>query len=349
MKSKIHLFGRHSNRTPFSYSAYRPYLSQHFDYEDDPLKADFLISGFCIDFRDNAKQVLSIIDGNPNIRLAVVSEEPLWDTIWSNGFQKIISQLNVKNGNDEVQIKYHVVNHVTSNVFNFEKIPYFITTNDDFYIRYSNLFLRNKRATRDQLLALWRDAKIKFAFYAAKRMDLSFDVSFEGGSIQGLNRYRSLIAEAITGSDVVREGQGWGTAVTRQALPDWHLDKLAALDKQSFIVSALENTHLSHYISEKLFDAFAVQAIPIYCAQPNHRAFDLVESQSFINVAGLSIAEAKEKILNFEVDGTVLDAYLESQSNLASCFSNPKLLFNERKFLSEKLAQQFKSIVNQSH
>ena len=66
---------------------------------------------------------------------------------------------------------------------------------------------------------------------------------------------------------VIREGKGWHSDQPRQSLPDWHLDKLVQLDRQSLFVSALENTLVDHYLTEKIFDAYAVLSVPLYAAK----------------------------------------------------------------------------------
>lgn len=339
LKKKIHLFGRHGNRTPFSYPAYRRLFVQHFEYVDKPEHADYLIAGFNIDFRDNGEKVARLIKENTALRLVVFSEEPLWDTLWSGDFQKTQASVKSKAGEQEYVFDYHVLNHVTNRIFDFEHIPYFITTWDDYYVRYANLFSRNAKLKIEDFEKNWCAARIRYAFYAARRVGANFNVQYKNGTIIGLNAYRSLVAEGMQGDSVLREGQDWGVITQRQALPDWHLDKLAALDRQSYVVSALENTHLSNYVSEKLFDAFAVQAVPLYYAQPGHGAFSLVEDGSFVNLAGLSIEQTLEKIRNFSPDKIFFGRYCATQSRLAKLFASPEKYICERKrVVSETVA-----------
>lgn len=344
MKKKIHVYGRHGNRTPFAYPEYRKLFSKHFDYVGDARRADYLVVGFNIDFRDNAPEVQRLKKENPSLRLVVFSEEPLWDTMWSGDFQKPDGSIKVKIESQEDRFDYHVLNHVTSRIFDFENVPYFITTSDDYYVRYASLFARNAAASSLDFKRFWQSARIRHAFYAARRVGTNFDVRFNNGAIMGLNSYRSLVAEGLQGEAVLREGQGWKEVQQRQALPDWHLDKLAALDRRSYVVSGLENTHLSTYVSEKIFDAFAVLGIPLYYAQPNHGALRLVEDGSFINLTGMSVQQSIDRINSFEPDDPFVDRYRATQARLAKLFATPKFYLAERNRVVSETVDAFSRI-----
>ena len=173
------------------------------------------------------------------------------------------------------------LNHFTTKIFDFEKIPYFLTTSDDYFARYSFLFTRNCALKADELKALWANAPIRVAFYAEFRDEVHFDTHFPEQDVLGLSRYRTMVAKAMTGDGVIRVGKGWGTKIVRQLLPDWHLDKLAALDRNCFIVSGIDNTHQWNYISEKIFDAFAVLAVPIYFGSRTHGVMRIVPAGVF--------------------------------------------------------------------
>ncbi len=80
----------------------------------------------------------------PDLRVAIVSEEPLWDTLWSGDFRAKHDVLKSKLGT----VRYAVLNHFTSDIFDWRYLPYFITTSDDFFARYRNYFLRNAKLSR---------------------------------------------------------------------------------------------------------------------------------------------------------------------------------------------------------
>ena len=86
---KICLLGKHSSRTPFSYSAYREYFSERgVIIESDPLNADYIIFGFKIDIAANTEILKEARKKNKKLKIVVLSEEPLWDTLWSSGFSE---------------------------------------------------------------------------------------------------------------------------------------------------------------------------------------------------------------------------------------------------------------------
>lgn len=337
---KVFIYGKHGKRTPFSYAEYRNLFSHYFEFVDSPIRADYLVVGFCKDLTDGALEISGFMQANPNLKLVVFSEEPLWDTLWDRNFTKQFGIVKV--GGEEVI--YHVVNHLTSKIYDFECIPYFITTNNNFFLRYANMFKRNTLLNKADYKSKWHSALLKYAFYAEKRIDSSFDVSYENNTVVGLNSYRSQIAASLLPEGATCVGQGWGDAPRRQALPDWHLDKLAALDGQAFIVSGIENTHINNYISEKIFDAFAAQSVPLYFAQPEHGIYRIINEGSFINLAGLGVKEALNKIRSFSVNDVFLENYLVAQEKLYKLFSSPDNYLNERNRVVGETVKAFAKI-----
>jgi len=341
---KIFVYPKYGRCTPFAYKEYRKYFKHFYQYIDNKNDADFLITGNDKDFINDINSIAQIKKKNPQLRLIVLSEEPFWDTALIPFNDSIHSSIEKKGIFKKQTINYTNLNHVNACIFNFEKIPYFITTNDNFYTRYANLFSRNIKLSESDFLRNWENAKIRYAFLAARRVGKNFDVSFNDRGIIGLSRFRSLVCEGMKCEGVLREGKGWGTEQPRQALPDWHLDKLAKLDKNSFVVSALENTHLDNYVSEKIFDAFAVGAIPIYYAQPQHKVFELVPEGSFINVVGKSIEEAIKTIEEFKIDDTFMKNYMKAQKQLAELFLNQKYYIDERRRVVDETVKAFSKI-----
>lgn len=343
-KKKIFIYGKHGKRTPFSYPEYREKFSHYFEYVDAPEQAEYLIVGYNSDLKNNIEYLSNLVRSSKGLKLIVFSEEPLWDTLWSGNFQEKHGQIKCVINEEELQLEYFVINHVTSKVFQFENIPYFLTTSNDYYLRYNNLFSRNAKLKTTDFENIWEQAQIKYAFFAEKRFNKTYEASYNNGSILGLSKYRTLVASKINSSNMIKKGQGWDSKPKRQVLPDWHLDKLATLNGHSFIVSALENTHLSNYITEKPFDAFAVKAIPLYYAHPKHDIFRLVEEGSFINLSGLSVEESLEKMNEFRVNHEFTDRYLSSQVNLSKLFSDPKIYLNERNRIVDETVKIFSEL-----
>lgn len=323
-KIQISLQGKHSNRTPLSYPAYKELFTPYIDYTANSTHKSICVTGFDIDFRDSqiVSQGRDKLEKNP----VVISEEPLWDTVWATAFDSDAVKMEI----DGQSLIYTALNHMTSPIFAFDKLPYFITTENHYFVRYANLFKRNAELTPTEILTVWNNARWKFAFFAERREEPRYDFSRPNEDLYGLSAYRTRIADGFSGNDALRCGKGWNETGPRQALPDWHLDKLASLDGNSFVVSGLENTHQQHYITEKIFDAFACLGVPLYFASPNHRVHDLVPSDTFINLFGLKSDDAIAKVKSFTPDLVFAEAYLETQKRLSKLFSDPQTLIKER-------------------
>ncbi len=316
---RVALFGRHSHRTPLAYPAYQGILGARVEIVAEPRDADLLVTGFSLDLKENADSLVALLDDRPDLRIVVVSEEPLWDSVWTEHFSVRNSSLELAGR----RVSFTQLNHCTSSIFDFEKYPYFITTSDDFFVRYAAHFSRNVRLTRRDIADLWSTAALHAVFMAEKREDPRYDVTHDDVGVIGLSCYRTRVASAFDGDRVRRVGRGWDDAVRRQALPDWHLDKLVSIDRQALLVSAIENTVHPQYVTEKVFDAFASLAMPIYYAPPDHRLLGLVPQGSFLNVAGMSETEAADAVRDFSADEDAADAYLEAQRRLCTIFSRP--------------------------
>ena len=332
--------GRRSIRSPFSYPEYRKLFQKKFEYMQKPEDADFLIFSCLMDMYDNEDEIGRILTIRPNIQLIILSEEPLWDTVYSDNF--LSKRLKFSVGAQDYPCTF--LNHSTTRIFDFEKIPYFLSTSDDYFARYSFLFNRNAALKAEEIKSFWKNAPIRVAFYAEYRDEVRFDAHFPEQDVRGLSRFRTLVAETLKGEGVIRVGKGWGTEIVRQKLPDWHLDKLAALDRNCFIVSGMENTHQWNYITEKIFDAFAVLAVPVYFGGRAHAIKNIVPEESFINIHNLPVDQAVKKILSFSADEGFLDQYRLAQSMLSETFSQPMSLIKERTRVVSEIVFEFEKL-----
>lgn len=340
MKARIFLMGRHANRTPFAYPALRPLLQHYFEYSDSAINADFLVFGFVIDIQELAEELLQIRQANPAARLVVVSEEPLWDSLWSGEFWK----RNLAVQRQGAELPYTNLNHVTCDIYEFEHFPYFITTDDRYFVRYAHYFKRNSQYASGEILQTWKQAEIRYAFYCEKRCDPKFAAEYQEHGIQGITNLRSQIAELCQFPGTLRVGKGWGDFPIRQSLPDWHLDKLAALDLNAWFVSALENTAHDCYITEKLFDAYAVLGIPIYFASKTSRLSQLVDPESLINCWQLDAAEVCVRLGRFKATQAFVDRYRSTLTRLCELFSAPGKYIEERQRMAAALASEFNKL-----
>ena len=151
--------------------------------------------------------------------------------------------------------------------------------------------------------------------------------------------------QRLPGPAVFCVGKGWGAEVRRQDLPDWHLDKLAQLDGRSFVVSSYENVHQSRYISEKVFDSFAVGGLPTYWASPQHRVFELVPEQAMLNTRKLTAKEAATHIAGFVPDKDIAAAWLGTAARLSALFGDFEAIQAERRRVADAVVDEVVRLV----
>lgn len=337
---KICFFGRHSNRTPLSYAPFQQTAGSRIRVVSDPMTADFVMTGFNLDIRENPDLFGKLATECPDTKVVVLSEEPLWDSIWSGGVTE--RQRSARCG--DADLSYTFLNHSNSSIFDFDAIPYFLLTSEDYLARYSLLIARHTELSASALLDHWRTAAIPAAFFAEVRDTDNYNKSYETENLYGLSVYRTEVARKVDLPGVMRVGKGWHSDVRRQDLPDWHLDKIAALDARVRVASAFENTHQRSYISEKIFDSFVVGGIPTYYADPDHRILRLVPEESMINTFGLSSDAAAQRISQIEPDMALADAWLDTASRLHKRFTDITLIARERQRIVDAILSELESI-----
>jgi len=335
------LLGRHSHRTPLSYAPIRSLIGDKLDWTADPAAADVILTGFNIDLRENAATLRPLLEKAGAPKIVVMSEEPLWDITWSGPFTGRAGKL-VAEG---TEIPYCFLGHETSDIYAFDRLPYFVLTSDVYAVRYAALMAGFGKLDARGLLDLWAKAPVRAAFFAENRKGEAYAKAFPERDVASLSAYRTEIAERSEGAGVLRVGKGWGAEVRRQDLPDWHLDKLAQLKGRARIVSSYENVHQHAYISEKIFDAFAVGAIPTYWASPKHRIFDLVPEAAMLNTHGLDAAAAAARIADFTPDMAFAEAWLAACIGLGGLFEDFGAIEAERLRVARAALKEVLSVV----
>lgn len=347
-KIKIYTFGQFSNRIPFNYPDYFPYFESFFEYVDSPKYADFLVCGFFGDIKNFSGLVSDTKVGNPNIQLVVFSEEPLWDTLWYYKWEEPIHNVKVAvNGVEEIW-SFHFLNHANTDLYDFVNIPYFLTTTDHYIQRYIYLLNSKLKLATKEILSQWKESKFKYTFIAEKRLRQDYSKYSNDGLLLGLSVYRTEVASVVAdrSNQCICIGKGWNTEESRQGLPDWHLDKIVYLNKTGCIVSAIENTALNNYVSEKPFDVITTGSIPVYWLTDEHRLADMIDHDSILNIANMSVQEASEHILNFEPVIPHAESIQESQRKLLKVFSKRNVLADERHIFAAKSYLQFSDLMN---
>lgn len=341
---RVYLAGRNVTRTPLAYDCYRAIFEKRLEYVNRPHEADVMLFGASPNIVELGDEVCDALAKKPSLKLATLSEEPLWDTTWT--FDTFTRKKSVALFGRKVD--YTVLNHFTTPIFDFERLPYFVTTDDRYFARYARWFARNAAMTAPALLEKWKSAKWRTAFIAEKRAGDVYDFRTPERDLYGLCAYRTRLAESFAGDRSLRAGAGWSSAERRQELADWHLDKLTMLDGNASIVSGLENTHFPTYVTEKLFDAYAALGAPLYYASQNHRIKEIVNDWSFINLFGKSTDEARKSVAEFEPDAAFADAYLAAQRRLRALFSDYKILTDERKRVAEEVVRALVALRNEA-
>ena len=335
---KVYLDENSPKLNIFYYHAYSAYLSKYFDTVKNIKDCDIIILSLKKIIFLNKEFYIDIYKKYKK-KIVILSEEPLWDsTNDNNPSQKINFNENLCLNNNEIQI--FQINHFNSNIYDFLKIPYFLTTDDNFYLRYNFYFKRNfNLITENNLLDNLKKKNI--LFLNEKRTYYDFNNNLLSLLSLNLNFYRTLLANEIHQSgcdDIVIKGKGWQSQKQkRQNLHDWHLDKLVRYDQKFTFFSSLENTHYKNYITEKIFDAFACLSIPLYFMDDTSFLDKIAYNSSYINLSNCSIQEAIEKIESFRIDKNFYSNYLNTQKNLMVLFSNYDHLNNERKNIISKI------------
>ncbi|WP_146591370.1 glycosyltransferase family 10 domain-containing protein [Puniceibacterium confluentis] len=333
---RVFPLGRYAHRLPLAYAPLREMCRPAICVTEAAAQADLLAVAHS---RDLPAAAAALQSGQ---RLVLLSEEPLWDTVWSADPLRRRQSLDTPAG----PVPFTVLNHATSTVYDFARIPYFLLTDSAFFARYARWFARNATLSAADWRARLGAARWDVAFMAELRQEAVFDVDWPGRDLFGLGAARTRIALACNQGRVLRTGAGWNTLPRRQDLPDWHLEKFLDLDGQCRLLSAIENTHQNNYVSEKIFDAYAVGAVPLYVAGPGHRVHDLVPGASFLNLYRLSAEAAAERIAGFVPDAAQIEAYGAAQARLAALFATPAALLAEHARLRAALVQELEQVLS---
>jgi hypothetical protein len=345
-KISIYLFGQFIKRIPLNYASYRPYFSQFFEIVDQPESADFLVCGFFGDIKTNSELIAGVKRKNKNVQLVVLSEEPLWDTLWYYRWERPIHDVIVEVNGKNQKWSFHFVNHANSDVFDFYKLPYFITTENLYTQRYCQLLKLSSSLSSKEILKRWQRAKSKYSFVAEKRLRDAYHKEDRNSQLLGLSVYRTKVAMEVQQQRASTRciGKGWESENARQSLADWHLNKLVTLSDDNFVVSAIENTVLDNYISEKPFDAISLGALPVYWANKSHRIHEFIGSDSMLNIAGLDYKHAAKLILDFEPTICQAEALIQSRVSFLKRITRKNILAEERSLVAAKTYLHFLSL-----
>lgn len=343
---RVYITGAHQHRQPFAYAALAPLWEGQIDLTTDPKDADLISIAHPHNLGDMTEAAAGkVAQGTPT---ALISEEPFWDTLFS---PDPLAHMVVLHAAHLGSAQVHQVNHHRSPIFDFARIPYFLLTDPGYIQRYGALFHRNAQLTAEDWAHAFANRPHDITFMAERRPEAFHDIDLPSGDITGLCAWRTRLAIGCITGRVQRLGASWGHGASRFDLSDWHSDKLAGLDGQTRILSGVENTHQPTYLSEKLFDAFACGARPIYYASPGHRVHDLAHdiglpSEAWINLWGQNSDAAPEAIDAAPWDAAFYSAYAQAQSALAALFTDAQAVASERARLGHALIAEVRRLVD---
>ncbi len=328
---KLCAYGHYAHRQPLAYAQIRAHCLGQIRLVEDLSQADIVALSHAKDFDSFGADLKSRL--SPNQRLVLLSEEPFWDTVWGPAPQR--RDVVVETGAGPLAVTQ--LNHQTSGIYDFDRIPYFLLTHHHFRTRYELWFRRNaQRRPRD-----WQDhfqaRNRRTGFIMARRQSARYEVPF------CLCNQRTQIAEACT--QAVHIGQGWAEQPPRQSLPDWHLDKLLRLDQGFGFVGAMENTLLPNYVTEKIFDAYAVGAIPLYLADAAHRVHEIAAAGTWVNLLDTPPEKVPDLLATIPIRDEFTQAYAAQQAALADLFAAPDVMTAELNRLCTALSTELTAVL----
>ena len=339
---KVFRSGAHAHRTPLSYPALAPLFEGHVTQVDRPEAADLHVFAHILDIQAAPRDL--ILDWRARQRpVVLLSEEPFWDTIW--GRQPLTRHLVVDTGFGALPVVQ--LAHGTSDIYAFEQIPYYLLTHHRFAAAYSARFARNRAVSAAGWQARFAACRSDLTFMFERRPEPYHAMRWPAGDVIGLCSWRTELAEACQGAGVERLGRSWQGGPSRFELANWHLDKITRLDGRTRLMGAIENTHHPDYLTEKLFDAFACGAVPLYYASPGHRVQGLgLPDAAWVNLFGFEPEAAAAQISAFDIAAFDCEAYRAAQDALAARFCNTALFVAERQRLHRAVLAELQEVLD---
>ena len=339
---RIFRTGAHAHRTPLSYPALAPLFEGIVQPVARPDEADLYLFAHSLDVEDAPRALVE--DWRQRRRpVVILSEEPFWDTIWGRRPTTRRRVIDTAWG----ALPVVQLNHATSGIFAFDRIPYYLLTDHRFANTYAARFARNAARAPEDWQAGFAARAVDVAFMFERRPEPHHALRWPEADIAGLCSWRTELAEACSAGTVERLGRSWQGGPSRFELENWHLDKMIRLDGRARCLAGIENTHHPAYVTEKIFDAFACGSLPLYAASPGHRihGFGLPEG-SWLNLWGLAPADAAARIEDLAWDRARFETFAEAQRVLAGLFGDPRIWVAERARLARALQAELTAVLD---
>lgn len=269
----------------FSYHPYKKYINLYFQPVNKPQDADVLIlqTPASLYTGKYAKQLRKLSRTIKNV--FIVCEEPVWNKNTENWTSYLLEEVYVDVKKQRYNISAINLNYITSDIFGYNTIPYFITTNFRYISNYKSAWKQLTELNKSNNLTLAnRESKYNITGlisipnserWVYKKID----------SFPYLANARHLIAESAikTTNDCFFAGRGWQsgtlgkTIYEEQESANWHTDKLNWATTHSRFLFAIENINMPGYVTEKIFDAIFSNSIPIYYMNETEYFYDKIK------------------------------------------------------------------------
>ncbi len=314
----VSTFGKHSARTPISYSLYQSqFKSLGFVLDNTSMKPDILIGGFHIDIAAEKQKIDNVKKLNPHVKIFIISEEPLWDLTWHKDPFEVCQKC------EETGLEYFYLNHFSSNAFDLSIIPYFLTTESKYIARYVMLLSQLDTISPQELLTHWDSSEYLISCFVEKRAERKYGVTKRG--FRAHSNFRTTLAENLLHEPCAQvQGKGWHTDKPRQSLPDWHADKLSRTYKRSKYLVAIENTDARSYITEKVFDAFSTLSIPVVVSSQVDELSKILANPAVFVSDTNDASMIFNRLEKFKPDEEYAKRYLSNIRELLAIFRNTK-------------------------
>jgi glycosyltransferase involved in cell wall biosynthesis len=257
---RVHLAGAHHHLSPLCAKGLANARPERLEIVQDVAQADLIVFTHPQDSAPLPDAVLRRVSGRQPPRLCLYSPEPFWDMLFLLNPAAHHAWLEF----DQIGPQFaSVFTHATAELYAFQQIPYGLIADPDLCARIVAGIRDRIKQTADWG-QLWQGRPFRVAAMLTHRRTPAH--WRKAGELRLLSGWRSSFAAACQefgGANIL--GQGWTHHTRRADIVNWHRDKLAQLTHQSRTTLAIENAIAPHYVSEKLFDAFAIGAQPIMC------------------------------------------------------------------------------------
>ena len=261
----------------FSYEIYLEHLSEYYEKVSSPKQADVIFVTYVQNIRDDFKKFYNYQLGS-NAKIVILSEEPVWDLSWSQSIKWEGDKQIVSNLKNTKKVQVERINFINSNVFWYNKIPFFLTTQKAYTDNYLNYI---DRLENEDLADIVQKKSYDVTGVFSRRTKDYINEFYVGDDVDKkcLNTFRGLLCDTLKEKSSLKcdffgfnnsEYTGL-TDITIYDSTEFHRVKLDwCIDNAKFLF-AFENTMLRTYVTEKIFDAVASVSVPIFCQVPSER------------------------------------------------------------------------------